>query len=64
MNEPNDSSRSSGVTLLDEYIHKNYQYTQTFGRMSIWQRIPAPITSVSEHIDLPERFRSFGVDRE
>jgi hypothetical protein len=41
MNEPNDSSRSSGVTLLDEYLHKNYQYTQTFGRMSIWQRIPA-----------------------
>jgi len=39
--EPNDSSRSSGVTLLDEYLHKNYQYTQTFGRMSIWQRIPA-----------------------
>jgi hypothetical protein len=42
MNEPNDSSRSSGVTLLDEYLHKNYQYTQTFGRMSIWQRISAP----------------------
>jgi hypothetical protein len=42
VHEPNDSSRSSGVTLLDEYLHKNYQYTQTFGRMSIWQRIPAP----------------------
>jgi hypothetical protein len=41
VNEPNDSSRSSGVTLLDEYLHKNYQYTQTFGQMSIWQRIPA-----------------------
>jgi len=40
--EPNDSSRSSGVTLLDEYLRKNYQYTQTFGRMSIWQRITAP----------------------
>jgi hypothetical protein len=40
--EPNDSSRSSGVTLLDEYLHKTYQYTHTFGRMSIWQRIPAP----------------------
>jgi hypothetical protein len=39
--EPNDSSRSSGVTLLDEYLHKNYQYTQTFGQISIWQRIPA-----------------------
>jgi 4-amino-4-deoxy-L-arabinose transferase-like glycosyltransferase len=42
VHEPNDSSRSSGVTLLDEYLHKNYQYTQTFGRMFIWQRIPAP----------------------
>jgi hypothetical protein len=42
VHEPNDSSRSSGVTLLDEYLHKNYQYTQTFGRMSIWRRIPAP----------------------
>jgi len=41
VHEPNDSSRSSGVTLLDEYLHKNYQYTQTFGQMSIWQRIPA-----------------------
>jgi hypothetical protein len=39
--EPNDSSRSSGVTLLDEYLHKNYQYTQSFGQLSIWQRIPA-----------------------
>jgi hypothetical protein len=42
MNEPNDSSRSSGVTLLDEYLHKNYQYIQSFGRMAIWQRIAAP----------------------
>jgi hypothetical protein len=39
--EPNDSSRSSGVEFLDEYLHKKYQYTQTFGWMSVWQRIPA-----------------------
>jgi hypothetical protein len=41
VNEPNDSSRSSGVTLLDDYLHKHYQYIQSFGRMAIWQRIPA-----------------------
>jgi hypothetical protein len=41
VHEPNDSSRSSGVTLLDEYLHKHYQYTQTSGQMSIWQRILA-----------------------
>jgi hypothetical protein len=36
--EPNESSRSSGITLLDEYIHKMYQPAQSFGGMSIWQR--------------------------
>jgi hypothetical protein len=40
-NEPNDSSRSSGVKLLDEYLHQKYQYIETFGRMSLWQPIPA-----------------------
>jgi hypothetical protein len=39
MHEPNDSSRSSGVTLLDDYIRNDYRPIQTFGRMSIWQRI-------------------------
>jgi hypothetical protein len=38
--EPNDSSRSSGVTLLDEYVSKAYQRTKDFGHMSIWQRKP------------------------
>jgi hypothetical protein len=38
--EPNDSSRSSGVKLLDEYLHQKYQFVQTFNRMSIWQRMP------------------------
>jgi hypothetical protein len=38
MHEPNDSSRSTGVKLLDEYIRKAYKRTQNFGDMSIWQR--------------------------
>jgi hypothetical protein len=38
--EPNDSSKSTGVTLLDEYIRTKYRPVQTFGMMSIWQRIP------------------------
>ncbi len=36
--EPNDSSKSSGVTLLDRYIHDKYQPSETFGTMSVWQR--------------------------
>jgi hypothetical protein len=36
--EPNDSSKSSGVTLLDDYIHEKYQPEETFGTMSVWQR--------------------------
>jgi hypothetical protein len=38
VHEPNDSSRSTGVTLLDEYIHKAYQRAENFGDLSIWQR--------------------------
>jgi hypothetical protein len=37
--EANASSRSTGVTLLDEYIRSKYRPVQTFGMMSIWQRI-------------------------
>jgi hypothetical protein len=37
-NEPNDSSRSSGVTLLDDYIRDKYQQVANFGLMSVWQR--------------------------
>ena len=37
-NEPNDSSRSSGVTLLDDYIRDKYQQVASFGLMSVWQR--------------------------
>ena len=36
--EPNDSSKSSGVTLLDDYIHTKYEPRETFGTISIWQR--------------------------
>jgi hypothetical protein len=37
--EPNESSTSTGVTLLDEYIHRRYQHIDTFGEMFVWQRI-------------------------
>ncbi len=37
--EPNDSSRSTGVTLLDEYIRSKYQKVESFGHFFIWQRI-------------------------
>jgi hypothetical protein len=36
--EPNDSAKSSGVTLLDDYIHDKYQPAETFGIMSIRRR--------------------------
>ena len=39
--EPNDSSRSSGVTILDDYLHRKYHPLHSFGQMSIWQRTPA-----------------------
>jgi len=39
MHEPNESAVSTGVTLLDDYLHQQYQYTKSFGSLSIWQRI-------------------------
>jgi Dolichyl-phosphate-mannose-protein mannosyltransferase len=36
--EPNDSSTSSGVMLLDDYIQKEYQPNETFGTMTVWRR--------------------------
>jgi hypothetical protein len=39
VNEPNDSAKSSGVTLLDEYLHRKYRFVQVFEELSIWQRI-------------------------
>lgn len=38
--EPNDSDKSSGVTLLDDYIRKKYRQVEWFGTMSVWQRNP------------------------
>ena len=38
MNEPNDSSKKSGVTLLDDYIRSKYEQVATFGVMSVWKR--------------------------
>ena len=39
IHEPNDSSKSSGVTLLDDYLHKKYRHIKTFGDQAIWQRV-------------------------
>jgi|SRR5215469_3987168 len=40
VHEPNDSSKSSGVTLLDDYIRSKYRFLQAFGEMSVWERRP------------------------
>jgi hypothetical protein len=36
--EPNDSARSSGVTMLDEYIHAHYRAVEQYGIYELWQR--------------------------
>jgi hypothetical protein len=36
--EPNDSAKSSGVYILDDYIRQHYRPVRTYGRMSIWFR--------------------------
>jgi hypothetical protein len=38
--EPNDSSKSSGVTLLDDYLRTHYRPVAVFGALSILERIP------------------------
>lgn len=38
VHEPNDSAKSSGVMLFDDYLRLNYQPIQDFGIMSVWQR--------------------------
>jgi hypothetical protein len=38
----NDSSKSSGVTLLDDYISSHYHQVERFGTSSIWLRHGAP----------------------
>ena len=42
IHEHNDSSKSTGVTALDEYIHSKYRRVQTYGEMSIWSRMQTP----------------------
>lgn len=37
-NEPNDSAKSSGVFILDDYIKQHYQLAKSFGQIAIWQR--------------------------
>jgi hypothetical protein len=34
----NDSSKSSGVTLLDDYIRRNYHQVESNGSLSVWLR--------------------------
>jgi hypothetical protein len=36
--EPNESAKSSGVNLLDEYIRKHYRPVRTYGTVSVWFR--------------------------
>ena len=38
--EPNASRFSSGVTLLDDYIHRHYQRQQTVGLYQLWRAVP------------------------
>jgi hypothetical protein len=39
INEPNSSARHSGVTLLDDYIRKNYRTAAHFAPFTILQRV-------------------------
>jgi hypothetical protein len=36
INEPNSSARSSGITLLDQYLDKNYRLVASSGKVTIW----------------------------
>jgi hypothetical protein len=38
--EPNESSRSSGVTILDQFIHANYHTVAAFGPITILEHPP------------------------
>jgi hypothetical protein len=36
----NESAGGSEATLVDDHLRQHYQYTRSFGSLSIWQRIP------------------------
>jgi len=38
VNEPNDSAKSSGIRILDEYINVRYQVVRIFGNISVLSR--------------------------
>jgi hypothetical protein len=40
ISEPNESARSSGVHLLDDYIRVNYRPIERYGAMTVWLRQP------------------------
>ncbi len=39
VHEPNDSSRSSGVTLLDDFVRKSFRPVQTCGDYTVYHRL-------------------------
>ena len=41
--EPNGSAISSGVMLLDDYLHDTYRPAETFGAVQIWARREPPL---------------------
>jgi len=51
VHEQNDSWRSSGVFLLDNYIHSNYTNVANFGRFAIWQRTNIASHRVDDGVD-------------
>ncbi|KMO40903.1 hypothetical protein VQ02_06945 [Methylobacterium variabile] len=45
-NEPNGSSRSSGVTLLDEFLDASYRPVASSGRVAVWLLKSEAVSSV------------------
>jgi len=39
VNEPNESSKSTGVKALDEYLEGTYRPVATFGNLTVEERI-------------------------
>jgi 4-amino-4-deoxy-L-arabinose transferase-like glycosyltransferase len=37
--EPNESARSSGIHIIDDYIHQHYRTRKSFGKVSVMVRI-------------------------